>query len=151
MAAKKSARKPGARSGARFTSEELAAMKERARELRSRAPAGATTGEAEVLAKIATMAPGDRDLAERLHALVRAHAPDLSARTWYGMPAYSKNGQILCFFQAAGKFKTRYATLGFSDEANLDEDKMWPTAFALTALSPAEEARIAALLKRALT
>jgi uncharacterized protein YdhG (YjbR/CyaY superfamily) len=108
-------------------------------------------GESEVLAKIAAFPPPDRTMAERLHAIVKANAPALSPKTWYGMPAYAKNGQIVCFFQSAQKFKTRYATLGFSDKANLDDGHMWPTAFALKELAAAEEARIIALLKKAVS
>lgn len=143
--------KRSSETAARFTEEERAAMKERVNEMKSNSRAGKDDGERDVLAKIATMPKVDRVLAERLHAIIKATAPGLAPRTWYGMPAYSKDGQILCFFQAAAKFKTRYATLGFSDEAKLDEGHMWPTAFALTELTAAEEARIAALLKRALS
>jgi uncharacterized protein YdhG (YjbR/CyaY superfamily) len=137
----------------RFTAEERAAMKERAKELKAtggRGPrAGKADGESDVLAKIAEMAEPDRVMAERLHAIIKASAPDLSPRTWYGMPAYAKDGNVVCFFQDAAKFKARYATLGFSDKANLDEGAMWPTAFALTELTAADEARIAALVKKA--
>jgi uncharacterized protein YdhG (YjbR/CyaY superfamily) len=133
-----------AKSSERFTAEERAAMKERARESK-----GAGEGESAVLAKIAEMAEPDRSLAERIHALVKAVAPDLSPRTWYGMPAYAKDGKVVCFFQAAGKFKARYATLGFSDTAKLDDGRMWPTSFAVTELTAAEEKTIRALLKRA--
>lgn len=139
--------KPKPESG--FTAEELDAMKERVQEIRARPRAGKADGERDVLDKIATMQPSDRIMAERLHALVKANAPGLTPRTWYGMPAYSKDEQVVCFFRPAEKFKTRYATFGFSDEAKLDEGRMWPTDFALTELSPAEEARIAALLKKA--
>jgi uncharacterized protein YdhG (YjbR/CyaY superfamily) len=134
-----------------FTAEERAAMKERAQELKAEARAAKdkAAGEADVLAKIAAMQEPDRAMAERLHAIVKASAPALAPRTWYGMPAYAKDGKVVCFFQDRQKFKTRYATLGFSDKANLDEDAMWPTAFALNELTPAEEARIAALVKRA--
>ena len=128
-----------------FTQEERAAMRERAKELKS---AG---GESEVLAKIAEMPKGDRDMAERIHALVKAAAPDLEARTWYGMPAYAKDGKVVCFFKSAAKFKSRYATLGFSDKANLDDGPMWPTDFALKELTPAEEARIEKLVKQAVS
>ena len=128
-----------------FTAEEKAAMRERARE------AKAASGESEVLAKIAEMPKPDRIKAERLHAIVKATAPDLTPRTWYGMPAYAKNGKVVCFFQSARKFKTRYATLGFSDKANLDEGDMWPTAFALQEMTAAEEARIGELVKRAVS
>jgi uncharacterized protein YdhG (YjbR/CyaY superfamily) len=128
-----------------FTDEERAAMRERVRELRASKP----DGESAVLAKLASMHAPDRALGERLHAIIRATAPALSTRLWYGMPAYTNDGDIVCFFQAAEKFKTRYATLGFSDEAKLDEGTMWPTAFALKELTAADEARIAALVKRA--
>ncbi len=138
----------------RFTEEERAAMRERARELKADARRGAGAkkdAEADVLAKIAEMPKGDRDLAERLHAIIKATAPELEPRTWYGMPAYAKDGKVLCFFRNASKFKTRYATFGFSDKANLDEGGMWPTDFALTELTGAEEKKIVALLKRALS
>jgi uncharacterized protein YdhG (YjbR/CyaY superfamily) len=138
-----------------FTDEERAAMRERARELKAtarRGPrAGKADGESDVLAKIAEMPKSDRAMAERLHAIVKASAPALSPRTWYGMPAYAKDGKVVCFFQNAQKFKTRYATFGFSDSANLDEGAMWPTAFALKELTAAEEARIAALVKKAVS
>ncbi|HYB44915.1 MAG TPA: DUF1801 domain-containing protein [Nitrososphaerales archaeon] len=130
-----------------FTDEEKAAMRERAQETK----AGKEDGESAVLAKIAEMAEPDRSMGRRLHALIRASAPALSPRLWYGMPAYAKDGKVVCFFQPAQKFKTRYATLGFSDEANLDEDAMWPTTFALKGLTASEEARIAALVKRAVS
>ena len=120
-------------------------MRERARE----ATAGTADGESDVLAKIAEMPDADRVMAERLHALIKASAPELSPRTWYGMPAYAKGGKVVCFFQSASKFKSRYATLGFSDKANLDEGEMWPTSFALKGLTAAEEARIGALVKQA--
>jgi uncharacterized protein YdhG (YjbR/CyaY superfamily) len=136
-----------------FTDEERAAMKERAQELkpgRGRSRAGKTAdGEADVLAKIAEMPGPDRSMAERIHAIVKASAPALEPRTWYGMPAYALDGKVVCFFQSAQKFKTRYATLGFSAAANLDEGVMWPTAFALMGLTAAEEARISALVTRA--
>ena len=132
-----------------FTPEEKAAMKERAKELK--AAANQADSERDVLAKIAEMPDSDRAMAERIHAVVMASAPDLSPRTWYGMPAYAKDGKIVCFFQAADKFKARYATFGFSDEANLDEGAMWPNAFALTKLTAADEARIAALVKKAVS
>jgi uncharacterized protein YdhG (YjbR/CyaY superfamily) len=136
----------------RFTDEERAAMKDRARELKaSRRPrAGQADGEAEVLEKISEMQEPDRAMAGRIHAIVKASAPDLSPRTWYGMPAYAKDGNVVCFFQTAQKFKTRYATLGFSDKAHLDDGNMWPVSYALTELTAADEARIAALLKQAL-
>ena len=136
-----------------FTDEERAAMKERAQELKAatrRGPrAGKADGEHDVLAKIAEMPEPDRAMAERLHAIIKASAPALSPRTWYGMPAYAMDGKVVCFFQSAQKFKARYATFGFSDEANLDEGAMWPTSFALKELTPAEEARVGALVKKA--
>ena len=128
-----------------FTAEERAAMKERAKELK----AGKGDGESDVLAKIAEMPKPDRVMAERVHAIVMATAPDLAPRTWYGMPAYAKDGKVVCCFQSAHKFKSRYATLGFSDKANLDKGAMWPTSFALTELTAAEEKKIAALVKSA--
>jgi uncharacterized protein YdhG (YjbR/CyaY superfamily) len=131
----------------RFTAEERAAMKERARELK----ADKADGESDVLAKIAEMAEPDREMAERLHALIKARAPALEPRTWYGMPAYAKDGKVICFFQSAGKFKSRYATFGFSDKANLDEGAMWPNSYALTRLTAAEEKKIAALVKKAVS
>jgi uncharacterized protein YdhG (YjbR/CyaY superfamily) len=138
-----------------FTAEERAAMKERARELKAAARrgrgAGKADGERDLLAKIAEMPEADRALAERLHAIVTDSAPALAPRTWYGMPAYAKDGKVLCYFQSAHKFKSRYATFGFSDEANLDEGAMWPTAFAVRELNAAEEARIRALLERAVS
>jgi uncharacterized protein YdhG (YjbR/CyaY superfamily) len=136
-----------------FTAEERAAMKERARELKAATHRGAkkADGEGDVLAKIAEMAEPDRGMAERLHALIRASAPALSPRTWYGMPAYARDGNVVCFFQSAHKFKSRYATLGFSDKANLDDGAMWPTSFALKELDAAAEKRIAALLKKAVS
>jgi uncharacterized protein YdhG (YjbR/CyaY superfamily) len=136
-----------------FTADERAAVKERAKELKAAGRhglrAGKADGESDLLAKIAEMPESDRVMAERIHAIIKATAPDLSPKTWYGMPAYAKDGNVVCFFQNAQKFKTRYATLGFSDKANLDEGHMWPTAFALKELTPAEEARIAALVKKA--
>jgi uncharacterized protein YdhG (YjbR/CyaY superfamily) len=136
-----------------FTDAERAAMKERARELKAaarRGPrAGKADGESDVLAKIAEMPEPDRVMAERLHAIIKATAPDLSPKTWYGMPAYARDGNVVCFFQSAQKFNSRYATFGFSDKANLDEGAMWPTSFALTKLTAADEARIAALVKKA--
>ena len=137
-----------------FSDEERAAMKERAQELKAaarRGPDGKADGESDVLAKIAEMPEPDRALAERLHAIITASAPALAPRTWYGMPAYAKDGHVVCFFQSAQKFKTRYATFGFSDNANLDEGAMWPTAFALKELAAAEEARIVALVKKAVS
>ncbi|MBA2245402.1 MAG: DUF1801 domain-containing protein [Gemmatimonadetes bacterium] len=136
-----------------FTDEERAAMQERAQELKAEARANKdkTDGERAVLAKIAEMPEPDRTMAERLHAIIKGSAPALSPRTWYGMPAYAKDGKVVCFFQGAQKFKTRYATLGFSDAANLDEGALWPTAFALKELTPAEEATIVALVKKAVS
>ena len=138
-----------------FTDAERAAMKERARELKAEASrgkgAGKADGESDLLAKIAEMREPDRTMAERLHAIIKANAPDLSSKTWYGMPAYAKDGKVVCFFQSAQKFNARYATFGFSDTANLDEGAMWPTSFALKALTGTEEARIGALVKRAVS
>ncbi|RIH89298.1 iron chaperone [Calidithermus roseus] len=128
-----------------FTAEERAAMKERAKELK----AGKADGESAVLAKIAEMPEPDRSMALRLHAIIKASAPSLTPKTWYGMPAYAKDGKVVCFFTPASKFNTRYATLGFNDSAHLDEGAMWPTSFALKELTAAEEARIAALVKKA--
>jgi uncharacterized protein YdhG (YjbR/CyaY superfamily) len=133
-----------------FTEEERAAMRERVQELKG-AQSGKASEENAVLAKIAAMAAPDRALGERIHAIVKASAPDLSPRLWYGMPAYARNGKVVCFFQDAKKFKSRYATLGFSDQATLDEGQMWPTAFALKDLTAADEARIGALVKKAVT
>jgi uncharacterized protein YdhG (YjbR/CyaY superfamily) len=136
-----------------FTSEERAAMKERAQELKAEARrgprGGKADGESDVLAKIAEMSQPDRAMAERLHAIIKASAPALSPKTWYGMPAYAKDGKVVCFFQSAQKFNARYATFGFSDTANLDEGAMWPTSFALKELTGTEEARIGALVRRA--
>jgi uncharacterized protein YdhG (YjbR/CyaY superfamily) len=153
--------KAGTRTAARdespeeWTDEERAAMKERARELKAGARRGPGSkkadGEADLLAKIAEMPEPDRVMAERLHAIVKASAPVLSPKTWYGMPAYARNDKVVCFFQSAHKFKARYATFGFNDSANLDDGAMWPTAFALTELTPADEARIAALVKKAVS
>jgi uncharacterized protein YdhG (YjbR/CyaY superfamily) len=136
-----------------FTAEERAAMKERARELKAdaRRDADRAAGESALLEKIAEMPKPDRDLAERLHAIVSANAPALSPKTWYGMPAYAKDGKIVCFFQSAEKFKSRYATLGFNDAAKLDEGAMWPTSFALKKLTATEEAKITALVKKAVS
>lgn len=138
-------------SSAGFTADERAAMKERAKELKkeARAAKDSAEGERDVLEKIAEMPASDRALAEKLHAIVKAAAPDLAPKTWYGMPAYARDGKVVCFFQAADKFKARYATLGFSDEAGLDEGAMWPTSFALTKLTAAVEKQIAALVKQA--
>jgi uncharacterized protein YdhG (YjbR/CyaY superfamily) len=138
-----------------FRDEERAAMKERAQELKAEAARGPrgekADGESAVLAKIGEMPEADRVMAERLHAVIKASAPALSPKTWYGMPAYAKDGKVVCFFQSAQKFNSRYATFGFSDSANLDEGAMWPTAFALTELTAAEEARIGALVKKAVS
>jgi uncharacterized protein YdhG (YjbR/CyaY superfamily) len=141
---KKSAKSTG------FTAEERAAMKERAQELK--AEARRADGEKALLAKIAEMPEPDRAMAERLHAIIKASAPDLSPKTWYGMPAYAdRDGKVVCYFTAASKFKERYATLGFNDAANLDEGNMWPTSFALKELTAAEEATIEALVKKAVS
>jgi hypothetical protein len=138
-----------------FTDEERAGMRERSQELKAAARrgrgAGKADGESDVLAKIAEMPKSDCAMAERLHAIIKASAPDLSPRTWYGMPAYAKGGKVVCFFQSAQKFKTRYATFGFGDKANLDKGAMWPTAFALKELTAADEARIRALVKKAVS
>ena len=130
-----------------LTAEEKAAMRELVKERKG----GSGDGEADVLAKIAEMPDDDRRMAEKLHALVKKTAPELRPRTWYGMPAYAKDGNVICFFQAAGKFKARYATFGFSDKANLDDGAMWPTSFALTKLTAADEKRIRALVKQAVS
>jgi uncharacterized protein YdhG (YjbR/CyaY superfamily) len=163
MAERKPARKSTQRSAKRqtaprnaskgFTAEERAAMKERARELKAeaRADKDRAAGESALLAKIAEMPGPDRAMAERVHAIVKASAPALSPKTWYGMPAYAKDGKVVCYFQSAEKFKSRYATFGFSDEANLDEGAMWPTSFALKELTAADEARIRALVKKAVS
>jgi uncharacterized protein YdhG (YjbR/CyaY superfamily) len=139
----------------KFTNEERAAMKERAQELKAEARrgprAGKADGESDVLAKIAEMPEPDRAMAQRLHAIIKANAPALSPKTWYGMPAYAKDGKVVCFFQSAQKFNSRYATFGFSDTANLDDGAMWPTSFALKELTGPEEARIGALVKRAVS
>ena len=136
-----------------FTDEEKAAMKTRAQELKAEARGNKNTTDEErdVLAKIAEMSEPDRGMANGLHAIIKANAPTLSPKTWYGMPAYTKDGKIVCFFQSAQKFKTRYATFGFQQEANLDEGNMWPVAFALKKLTAAEEARVAALVKKAVS
>ena len=145
MAERKAAKKKAAKG---FSAEERAAMRERAKELKA-AERGADA-EKELLAKIAEMPKADRDVAERLHALIKKSAPELSPKTWYGMPAYAnKDGKVVCFFRNAGKFKDRYGTFGFNDAAKLDDGAMWPTAFALTKLTPAEEKKIAALVKKA--
>jgi len=138
-----------------FTDEERAAMQERSRELKAEARRGKRSskvdGESDVLAKIAEMPEPDRTMAERIHAIVKASAPELAPKTWYGMPAYARDGKVICFFQSASKFNTRYATLGFQHDAKLDEGAMWPVSFALVDLADAEEARIGALVKRAVS
>jgi uncharacterized protein YdhG (YjbR/CyaY superfamily) len=148
MSTKKATQKSAKKSKG-FTAEERAAMKERAQELK--AEASKENDEKAVLAKIAEMRGSDRALAKHIHAIVKATAPELSPKTWYGMPAYARDRKVVCFFRSADKFKSRYATLGFSDQANLDEGAMWPTDFALTNLSAAEEAKIRALVKKALS
>jgi uncharacterized protein YdhG (YjbR/CyaY superfamily) len=148
MSPDKAARKPAKKQASTFTDEEQAAMKERARELKS----SKTDGESDLLAKIAEMSEPDRSMATRLHAIVRASAPALAPKTWYGMPAYAnKDGKVVCFFQSADKFKARYATFGFNDVANLDDGSMWPTSFALKELTAATEEKIAALVKKAVS
>ncbi len=133
-----------------WTDEEKAAMKEHARELKAAAKRGADEdGEAEVLAKIAEMSKDDREMAERVHELIKANAPDVTVRTWYGMPAYAKDDKVVCFFQPADKFRARYSTLGFNDAAMLDDGAMWPTSWALTKLSKADEAKVGELVKKA--
>ena len=138
-----------------FTDDERVAMRERLQEVQAEsrrgASAGRADGESDVLAKIAALPQPDRAIAERLHAIIKANAPALSPKTWYGMPAYARDGNVVCFFQSAQKFKTRYATLGFSDKANLDEGHMWPTAFAVKELTAAEEANIGALIRKAVS
>jgi len=158
MSPKQETQNPGKRSAGKaskgFTDEERAAMRERARELKAerRGPRAAKAdAESDVLAKIAEMPEADRAIAERLHALIKTSAPALSPRTWYGMPAYAKGGKVVCFFQSGQKFKTRYATFGFSDKAHLDDGAMWPTSFALKKLTAAEERRIGALVKQAVS
>ena len=143
--AQRSAKRTTGKASKGFTAEERAAMKERAKELKAQA------SESAVLAKIAEMPKPDRTMGERLHEIIKVSAPSLSPKTWYGMPAYAKDGKVVCHFQSAKKFNSRYATLGFSDEANLDEGAMWPTSFALKELSGAEEARIGALVKKAVS
>jgi uncharacterized protein YdhG (YjbR/CyaY superfamily) len=152
MAARKFAKSTKTKSTG-FTAEERAAMREHAREQKAhaRGEKGKANEESELLAKIAEMPEPDRAMAERIHAIVKASAPNLSPTTWYGMPAYAKDGKVVCFFQSSRKFKTRYATLGFSDKANLDEGTMWPNAYALKGLTAADEARIGALVKRAVS
>jgi uncharacterized protein YdhG (YjbR/CyaY superfamily) len=151
----RSAKSSASKRSTGFTDEERAAMRERARELKTAARrglgAGKGDGESDLLAKVAEMQESDRAMAERVHAIVKASAPALSPRTWYGMPAYAKDGNVVCFFQSAEKFKSRYATLGFSDKANLDEGAMWPTYFALKELSADVEERIGELVKRAVS
>jgi uncharacterized protein YdhG (YjbR/CyaY superfamily) len=144
-ATQKSARRNSA--SGKFTAEERAAMKERAQELK--AEANKADGERALLAKVAEMKGSDRAMAKRIHAIVKASAPDLSPKTWYGMPAYAKDGKVVCFFQSAEKFQSRYATFGFSDEAHLDQGRMWPTSFALKELTADEEAKIGVLVKKA--
>jgi uncharacterized protein YdhG (YjbR/CyaY superfamily) len=153
MAERKTAKKGTQESASEgWTDEERAAMKERAREVKAaRRGKGEEDGESEVLAKLAELDESDRAMGERIHAIVKASAPDLSPRTWYGMPAYAKNGKVICHFVPASKFKERYATIGFSAAANLDDGNMWPTAFALKKLTAAEEKRIGALVKRAVS
>ena len=139
----------GGKPSGTFSDEEQAAMKERLQELKAAGRAEKLDGESAVLAKIAEMAEPDRAMAERLHALIKASAPALAPKLWYGMPAYARDGKVVCFFQGAQKFKTRYSTLGFSDQANLDDGNLWPVAFALKELTAAEEAEISALVKMA--
>ena len=151
----KTARKPATSTTSKksngFTAEERAAMKERARELKAEAKGARAReeGERDVLAKLKEMKGSDRAMGERIHEIVKASAPDLVPRTWYGMPAYAKDGKVVCFYRSAAKFKSRYATLGFSDQANLDDGAMWPTDFALKEITAAEEAKIEKLVKRA--
>jgi uncharacterized protein YdhG (YjbR/CyaY superfamily) len=161
MSAKKAAQKSAksttsiGKTSEGWTDEERGAMKERAKELKASARRGPRAdkadGESDVLAKIAEMPEPDRAMGERLHAIIKASAPALSPKTWYGMPAYAKDGKVVCYFTAASKFNSRYATFGFNDEANLDEGTMWPTSFALTELTAADEARIGALVKKAVS
>lgn len=146
---RKSAGRTATNDRARFTADEIDAMKERAKELK--ASGAREDGEAAVLAKLAEMPPADRAMGERIHALVKAAAPELASRTWYGMPAYTKDGKVVCFFKAASKFATRYATFGFEETARLDDGSMWPTSWALTKLSAADEAKLTALVKQAAT
>jgi uncharacterized protein YdhG (YjbR/CyaY superfamily) len=152
-ATQRSARRTTGKASQGFTGEERAAMRERAKEVKAAgrrgSRAGKADGESDVLAKIAEMPKADRAMAERLHAIVKASAPALAPRTWYGMPAYAKDGKVVCFFQSAQKFKSRYATFGFSDKANLDKGAMWPTSFALKELTAAEEKKLGALVKKA--
>jgi uncharacterized protein YdhG (YjbR/CyaY superfamily) len=153
MAGRKPARTNADKKSQGFTEEEKAAMKERAKELKAEARASKdrAAGESDLLAKIAEMPSPDRAMAKRLHAIVTASAPDLWPKTWYGMPAYAQDGKVVCFFTPASKFKSRYATFGFNDTANLDDGAMWPTSFALRKLTAADEARIAALVKKAVS
>jgi uncharacterized protein YdhG (YjbR/CyaY superfamily) len=148
-----SAKKATQKTSKGFSAEEQAAMKERARELKAeeRMNKNRAEGEKALFEKIAEMEPADRAMAEKLHAIITASAPDLMPKTWYGMPAYARDGKVICFFQSAQKFQSRYSTFGFSDSANLDEGAMWPTSFALVKLTAAEEKRIAALVKRAVS
>ncbi len=146
---KKSAKSTTRKTGKGFTDEERGAMRERAQELK--AAGGKADGESAVLAKIAEMQGSERAMAKRLHAVIKASAPALSPKTWYGMPAYAKDGKVVCFFTPASKFKSRYSTFGFNDDANLDEGAMWPTSFALKELTAAEEAKIGALVKKAVS
>jgi uncharacterized protein YdhG (YjbR/CyaY superfamily) len=150
MAEGKRAKRTTAKASKGFTAEERAAIREAVQEQKA-ARSGKADGERDVLAKIAEMQGTDRALAKQLHEVVKASAPALSPKTWYGMPAYAKGGKVVCFFQSAEKFKSRYATFGFSDEANLDKGAMWPTSFALKELTAAEEAKIAALVKKAVS
>ena len=156
-ATQRSAKRTTGKASNRFTDEERAAMRERAQELKAgarrgpRASKNNADGESDVLAKIAEMPEPDRAMAQRLHAIIKASAPTLSPRTWYGMPAYAKDGSVVCFFQSSHKFKARYATFGFSDKAKLDEGTVWPVAFALKKLTAADEARIGALVKKAVS
>jgi uncharacterized protein YdhG (YjbR/CyaY superfamily) len=149
----KTAKRTETSTSAGFTADEKAAMRERAREAKAEARQGAdrAAGQQDLLAKIAEMPDSDRALAERIHAIVTAAAPSLAPKLWYGMPAYAKEGKIVCFFQSADKFKARYATFGFNDDAHLDDGTMWPTSWALTALSADDEARIAALVKKSVS
>jgi uncharacterized protein YdhG (YjbR/CyaY superfamily) len=149
----KAAKRTETSTSAGFTADEKAAMRERAREAKAEARQGAdrAAGEADLLAKIADMPESDRVMAERIHAVVTATAPDLSPKTWYGMPAYARDGKIICFFKSADKFKSRFATFGFEEDANLDDGTMWSTSWALTKLTDADEARIAALVKKAVS
>jgi uncharacterized protein YdhG (YjbR/CyaY superfamily) len=143
-------RTPTDETSGKFSDAEIAAMKERAKELKAASRRGsAADGESDVLAKIAEMPKADREMAERIHAIVKANAPELTPRTWYGMPAYARGGKVVCFFTAADKFKSRYASFGFEETANLDEGTMWPTSWALTELTPADEAQIAELVRKA--